>query len=234
MSADEEAFISSKCKFFPAGEDSFLAYNYLSRSCQLIPQHLLTILKFTDHFRTVEDHKNVLLELGWQDDGSGYIDSCITELAEKGFLIGRKTFFSLLQKQSSVTNPPPITSIVWPTRDRNKDLERGLQSFIDNNRRHSREVRYIVLDDSRFDKTSIDLQHILSSLATPDISILYAGLKEKVTFIKELLRAGSSAGVPKEVVDFALFGPNSTDHDHTIGANLKELLLRYLMLKIFG
>ena len=225
MAVDEEAFISSKCKFFPAGEDSFLAYNYLSRSCQIISQHLLTILKFTDRFRTVEDHKKALLELGWQDDGSGYIDSSIMELAERGLLTSCKALLSHLQKQISGTNPPPITSIVWPTRYRNNDLERGLQSYIDNNRRHSREVRYIVLDDSRSEHTSIDLQHILSSFAAPDIPILYAGLKEKISFTKELLRAGNSAGLPKEVVDFALFGPNSTDNNHTFGANLNALLL---------
>lgn len=225
MAADEETFISSKCKFLPAGEDSFLAYNYLSRSCQIIPQHLLAILKISDHFRTVEDHKKVLLELGWQDDGSGYIDSCIKELADRGFLTSRKALLSHLQKRISAANPPPITSIAWPTRDRNKDLKRGLQSYIENNRRHSREVRYIVLDDSRFEDTSIALQQILSSLAAPDISILYAGLREKVTFIEELLRAGNSAGLSKEVVDFALFGPNSGDNDHTFGANLNALLL---------
>ena len=225
MPVDEEAFISTKCKFFTVGEDSFLAYNYLSRSCQIIPQYLLRILKFTDHFRTVEDHKKALLELGWQDDGSGYIDSSIMELAERGLLTSRKALLSHLQKQISGANPPPITSIIWPTRDRNNDLERGLQSYIDNNRRHSREVQYIILDDSRSEDTSIDLQNILSSFGTTDIPILYAGLKEKTTFIKELLRAGNSAGLPKEVVDFALFGPNRSDNDHTFGANLNALLL---------
>ncbi len=225
MAKNEEAYISSKCRFFPAGRDSFLAYNFLSRSCQIISRNLLDILQFTDHFRTVEGHKKSLIEAGWQDDGSGNIESCIRDLAERGLLTARTSLLSHLHKASSTDQPPPITSIVWPTRDRNQLLKRGLKSFLENNRQNSRAVRYIVLDDSCSEYISEDLQHILASFAARDIPVYYAGLQDKITFTENLLRVGKSSGLPQEIAKFAFFGPNKPYNDRTFGGNLNAMLL---------
>jgi hypothetical protein len=225
VAKDEEAYISSKCRLFPTGEDSFLAYNFLSHSCQVISRNLLNILRITDHFRTVEGHKKSLIEAGWQDDGSGYIENSITELAKRGLLVARTSFLSHLHKPSSTDHPPPITSIVWPTRDRNQLLERGMKSYIENNRQYSRDTRFVVLDDSRSENTSKDLYHILTSLRAQDIPVCYAGLQDKLTFIGELLYAGKSSGLTKDIVEFAFFGPNKPHNDHTLGGNLNALLL---------
>lgn len=225
MAKDEEAYISSKCRLFPTGEDSFLAYNFLSHSCQVISRNLLNILRITDHFRTVGGHKKSLIEAGWQDDGSGYIEDSITELAKRGLLVTRTSFLSHLHKTSSTDHPPRITSIVWPTRDRNQLLQRGMNSYIENNRQYSLDTRFVVLDDSRSENTSKNLQQLLASLRAQGINIRYAGLQEKLNFIEQLLYAGNAAGLPKEVVDFAFFGPNKPYSNHTFGGNLNALLL---------
>jgi hypothetical protein len=82
-------------------------------------------------------------------------------------------------------------------------IERAVASFSENSRRYGRSNDFVVMDDSDVATAREQTRHALRRLAKQHgVTILYAGPEEKRRFADALL----ATGLPKEMVEFALFG----------------------------
>ena len=67
----------------PAGSSESLAVDPASGSVRLLADPLGPLLRGLSGFRSLEGHLAALREQGWQDDGNGYLASCLAELAAR-------------------------------------------------------------------------------------------------------------------------------------------------------
>lgn len=220
----EEEYISRKIEAFPSGDDSLLVYRFDGGSFDKLPAELDFILPHTRRFRSLSGHLKKLLSLGWQNDGSGLAATTLEELVRRGYLRSRSEFLESLRNRPSDGEPPPIGTIGWITAGRPAALERSVESFIANNREYKRQVRYIVLDDSREDAAVEDTRSRLAELSRRHgVEVQYAGDDEKEKYVRSLIEESAGKGVPERVVRFAL--QDSFGCGTPIGANRNALLL---------
>jgi hypothetical protein len=98
---------------------------------------------------------------------------------------------------------PAIASVGIPTRDRPQSLARCLEGHIESSLRHGRRHDYVIIDDSQTADARRDNRSLLQSLSQRHrANIFYAGPEERARFADALIR---QAGVPADVVEFALF-----------------------------
>jgi len=116
---------------------------------------------------------------------------------------------------------PQVTVVGVVTRDRETSLVACLASYLDNCRRHTRTAEFVIADDSSRAESRAHVRAALGTLrGTDSITLRYAGLTERKRFAAVLSKESS---VPREVVEFALFGHRSCTR--TTGANRNSLLL---------
>jgi hypothetical protein len=114
-----------------------------------------------------------------------------------------------------------IGTIGIVTKDRPHSLEAMLPGYIENGRRFGRNTAVVVMDDSKSSATRMANRTALTRLSRRyGTAIAYAGLPEKRVFAAKL----AAAGLPRDVVEFALFGLPGTEP--TMGANRNALLLQ--------
>lgn len=220
----DEQYIAAHVIAYPADKGNVLISNRNTGRPDLLSEQLFGILRQADRFDTIAGHVKSLFAAGWEDDGSGFIESAYKGLIAQGLLVSKSVFrASLFEKPNERGAPPPITSLIITTRDRITQLQRCLASFIEKNDGYDRRPDYIVLDDSRSRDQGAKLEEILTQLASRGPRIFYAGMEEKARFADELIRAAKGDGLPGEVVSFALFGDEA--YTRTLGANRNALLL---------
>jgi hypothetical protein len=218
----DEQYIAAYITAYPADKGNVLISNRNTGRPDLLSEQLFGVLRQADRFDTVAGHAKRLIAAGWEDDGSGFIESGIRELITRSLMIPKSAFLaSLVERVDRPHAPPPVNSIIIPTRDRVPQLQRCLESWIESNRRHDRQPDYIVLDDSRHKNTT--LLDALKPLAAGGARIFSGGMKEKSIFADEIVRTARGDGLPADVVSFALFGDEA--YTRTLGANRNALLL---------
>ena len=220
-----EEYIGVTESLFPGGGEEVWAADPASGRFQALPSVLAAILQRTGRFRTLEGHRQVLIEAGWQYDGSGYLAGAFRELIERGLLRSKSAFLAAAAKAGGQERePPPIASLAWVTRDRQPSLLRCVESFAANLREHGRQADLAVYDDSSDPEertlTRAALGRLARDLAT---RIRYAGEEEKRAFAGQLVEAAKADGVPAEVVEFALF--DCFAQGYAVGANTNAVLL---------
>ncbi|MGD0724596.1 MAG: hypothetical protein ABSB63_03450 [Spirochaetia bacterium] len=220
----DEQYIAAHVTAYPADKGHVLISNRNTGRPDLLSEQLFGILRQADRFDTIAGHTKRLFAAGWEDDGSGFIESAFRELITHGLLVPKSVFrSSLFEKTSEQGPPPPITSLIVTTRDRIPQLRRCLASYIERNDTFDRRPEYIVLDDSRQREQAVKMAEILIPLAARGTRISCAGMEEKARFANELIRAAKGDGLPGDVVSFALFGDEA--YTRTLGANRNALLL---------
>ena len=154
------------------------------------------------------------------------LDSVVRELvafAEDGFLISDtdiRTYFGKLRDQEKAS-PARITSVGIPTRNRTDSLHRCLASYITNNQRFGREVRYLVADNSEHPGTQQRNAEAIETLRQCyDVGIDYTNRTQRAEYADVLAQA---AGIPTSVTRFALLGDARCTHSY--GACRNALLL---------
>jgi hypothetical protein len=121
----------------------------------------------------------------------------------------------------AASSPPPIATIGTTTRDRPDLLRRGLGSFIENAGRYGRAHDYVVIDDGVTPEERAATREALAALGQQaGAAVRYASRSDRESFADELAAA---AGVPAEVVRFALLG--DPEAAITTGAARNSLLL---------
>ena len=220
----DERYIAAHVTAYPAAKGYVLISNRSTGRSGLLSEQLFGVLRQADRFDTVAGHAGRLLAAGWEDDGSGFIESAYQELISQGLLMLERAFHSsLFEKTSGQAAPPSISSLIITTRDRITHVQQCLASYIENNEKHGRRPDYIVLDDSRSKDQGAKLRAALAPLAAAGARISCAGMEEKARFADELVRASKGDELPADVVSFALFGDEA--YTRTVGANRNALLM---------
>jgi hypothetical protein len=224
-SNSEEQYIAVNTQSYPAGEGEGFLWDYTRGVFHQLSEPLLQVLQVANRFCTLKEHRDALIEAGWQDDGSGNIEHILNELVQNGLLRAKGSFLkALIGASAQATDTPLISSLGWVTRDRPELLKRSVESFIRNCLEHNRAVEYRIFDDSAEEKVRCRTRRGLTELAKDrSVKILYAGQDEKRAFAARILREAGSAKLPAEVVEFALFDPFRIEY--TTGANGNAFLL---------
>ena len=220
----DEQYIAAHVVAYPADKRRVLVFNRSSGRPEVLSDQSFDILRRADRFDTVPGHVKRLVAAGWEDDGSGFVQSTFRELVARGLMVSKSSFLSsVLGKNGGQDAPPPVTSVIVPTRDRIPQVQRCLGSWITENERHDRRPAYIVLDDSRDRNQRTKLREVLRLFASRGTKVFAAGMEEKTRFADELIRAAKGDGLPQDPITFALFGDEA--FAQTYGANRNSLLL---------
>lgn len=220
----DEQYIAAHLALHPADRGRVFAVHRSTGRTDLLTEEEFGILRRADRFGTIAGHVRRIFDEGWEDDGSGSIESSFQGLIARGLMVSKSAFQASLRERTDIPETlRPVTSVMIPTRDRIPQLRRCLGSMIETNERHGRRPDYVVLDDSRENGQGAGLDEALGPLAAQGTRIFLAGMKEKMRFIGEITSAARGDGLPREVAAFALFG--DADHPQTYGANRNALLL---------
>ena len=115
-----------------------------------------------------------------------------------------------------------VKTLAMPTCNRVDFAARSLRTFIENSLKFGLESDYVIYDDSLSPQIRDGYRAVLRSLRKEyGVSLFYAGLQEKVSYLKHLL---ADNHIAPEIAKFALFDM----HKHrasTLGANRNAVLL---------
>jgi hypothetical protein len=219
-----EQYIAAYVAAYPADRGRVLVSHRRTGRSDILQHQLFDILRHADRFDSVPGHMKRLLTAGWEDDGSGFIESSFQGLIARGLMVSKSAFQASLFENTDISEtPPPVSSVMIPTRDRIPQLRRCLGSLIETNEKHGRRPDYVVLDDSRENVQGARLDEMLRPLAVGGTRIFRAGMEEKTWFIGEITSAARGDRLTREVAAFALFGDEG--YPQTYGANRNALLL---------
>ena len=119
-------------------------------------------------------------------------------------------------------NPPTITSMVCPTKNRKESLRQLLESFVPNLKEFGRTPDLVIMDDSPKAETRNMCRQMLRTLSRQlDVNIFYGGVEEKILFAKKLIKKNQ---VPPDLIKFALFDTSKSGIP-SLGANRNATLL---------
>jgi hypothetical protein len=150
------------------------------------------------------------------------IQNQLYEFVAGGLMVSDRDLMNLLAAPVDPEMPTRITSVGIVTHDRVAALTRCLESYIENAKRFDRNNEFVVVDDSEQPQARQNNREALESLKNQHcVNISYAGPDEKKRFAVELERR---AGIPSDVLTFALFGLENLGP--SIGANRNSLLLQ--------
>ncbi len=203
----DEQYIAADVAAYPADRGTVLVSNQGTGRAEILDEQIFGILRQADQFDTLAGHLRKLSAAGWEDDGSGFIESAFQDLIARGLMLSKSAFLEgVLENAKGKETPPPVKSVAITTRDRLPQLQRCLGGFIQNNENHGRQVNYLVVDDSRMEKQGEKMRGILGPFTSQGAKVFYAGMEEKAGYARALVRAGSPEGLPADVVEFCLFG----------------------------
>lgn len=189
-----------------------------------LPSGLIEALRHCDRFRTLEQHRAHLRDLGWREQVPGEILAGLRELATQGLLVDNRTLLRRLAHPPDESDRVPITTIAWTTSDRPISLARAIGSTVEHLARHHRECRLVVLDDSQSAATRHEVVQVLGELQSSlRIEMFYAGAEEKERFRARLAATLAHRGVSEAVTRFALFDPHAIGRRHGINRNALRL-----------
>lgn len=221
---------------FPVGDNLELVYSKAGNSRHIMPSYQVALLSHCREFRTLDEHaRNIYQErLGnWSQAGTMVSESPgpiqiesikkrLSQLAEDGLLVSD---LDVLERCKHSTDrekeASQIASVGVVTRDRPESLIRCLDSYINNCKRHGREIDFVVMDDSESTGARVETRQMLRDLSVRhEVEISYAGLEEKLQYAEALI---AESEAPPEVVKFALFDLEGCGR--STGANRNALVL---------
>jgi len=201
---------------YPAGKEFVLLYSQLGSLVRMMPQKSAERLHSCTGFLTVDEHARNL-QSRWGGDLE-QVRAEITSYVSQGFFISDREV-APASVQRGNRPQAKITALGIPTRDRPELLLRAVASYLDDRQKHSESYRLLIADGSDEDTSR-------NSLVTwsehRNENIWYAGRREKQQYCRLLV----NAGLPSEVVSFALLGDPRLPC--AIGANRNALLLETL------
>ena len=205
----------------PLGEGQELVYLPLTRSARALPTQSVRLLQGCRTFATLDDHAvRLCRELNLALQHSAQVRQELIALVQTGFLLTQRDLLTPIRNRP-LPPAPPITVLGIPTRDRTSSLQRSLESYIKNNRRHQRSVEYLVVDDSSDSGVRHGNRQLLAELkASYGVAFAYAGREEKASFAEALVQF---AGLPAEDVHFGVV--NDDTFPITTGASRNAILL---------
>ncbi len=200
------------------GEEQEIVRAGGGRLTRVMTSELVDVLESCRPFRTLEEHaKTILKRQEAQGTNSSTTRPPLEQLAKEGFLVSWKDFQANADRGAE-SPPPPVTTLGMVTRDRTESLLRGASTYLENARAHGRNIRLVILDDTRDPESSRHTVERLASLRSKfSLPIFHGGRKESALFSQELVRR---SGLPPERVAFGLDNPLGIDFAAGAARNL--------------
>ena len=191
----------------PGGDGMDMVHNFYTGENLLLPEILTSLLYELEGFNTPEGHLLKLQERGWRYQDPGIITAALRQLADRKLLLSEADIVQAVRNTALPKDiDTSITTIAWPTRSRPELLERGVKDFTANNQKYGRHPTYVILDDERGSSLDGPVAGVLRRIACEqDITVGYAGDKEKRLFIDFLEKSCQSDGLPRDLLEFALY-----------------------------
>ena len=126
------------------------------------------------------------------------------------------------QELSSLNAENQITTVAFPTRNRPNSLNRAMRSYLDNFKSYDRDVRIMVIDDSRSLEEQSSNKEVVSALAEQsNFSITHTDYNHRLQFARSLAK---HAHIDPQITQFALFGDERCEKTYGAGRNVFLLL----------
>ena len=207
------------------GDANTLLYAQDSGSAVVVPKFIADLQRHCESFKSLQDHAfDLCRRYRYSERDIGAIETHLANLAELGFLVSKKHLLeSCLARASGTDDRQSITSIAVITRNRRQFAVRCLGDQIASSREHGRDTNYLVFDDSPDADVRNEYREALRQVSERDgVDVFYAGTEEKESFAEALVEEAGAA-LPRNVVDFALFG--TEELTYRSGANRNSSLL---------
>ncbi len=190
----------------------------------ILPSFAVEFALGCDEFKPLEIHVADYAEKhGWDGLQVEALRGQLAEMAKAGVLISTAELEKRCSAMRDAANHPPrIETIGIPTGgDRASLLDRAVRSFATNLRKHEREAKFLVADNSVRPEQRQSWRTLIAQLRSETgCRIFFAGQEEKRSFADRLVQAGD---LSPEVIDFAFFDPLGIGF--SCGANRNALLV---------
>ncbi|MDQ3686867.1 MAG: glycosyltransferase family 2 protein [Acidobacteriota bacterium] len=222
---------------FPLG-GSQLVYAKFSREALVLQSEIIVLLDECANFDTLEHHAQKCLRTLVPEHRKvcanlpALIRHELAQLIEAGLLVSAGDLMSRARQLScsASSTPHPISTVGVVTHNRPASVERCLRSLVANVEEYARAPGFVVIDDSDDHQTRERVRQALCVLSERHrFAFAYGGLEQKRRFAERLASAG---GVPRDVIEFALF--DTENCGDAIGANRNALLLHTAGETVFG
>ena len=150
----------------------------------------------------------------------------LSSFVEDGFLVSEADLQAEIREISNQSVSPggesnSISTIGMATCNRAKHLERALDSYVENSKRHERNPSFVIVDDSEQEDEREETKQVLyRSRQRHGADIRYVNRERRARFADALARR---AALPPELTRFALLG--NKRYGMTYGAAVNALLL---------
>jgi hypothetical protein len=196
-----------------------IVYVSATRTAHVVEARPLRALVACQGFATLDQHAAAIAAQGGGSRAAVRED--LAGLVQAGLLAPAGALVTRLGRTDPEPAPPPVATLGIPTKERVPELCAALESYIANARAHGRTLAYVVGDDAPTAAGRAETRAALTAVqARHGVPLAYAGLEEKTRYAAALAR---HAGVPRDLLDFALVDPEGCAYK--VGANQNTLLL---------
>ena len=209
----------------PLGRDGAIVTLPLAERVCILGKHEVERLSACTEFLTLAEHANDIVRQFCPSSDPREIEAWLRALSAKGALISSSEFLSLCGslRAGAARSSGLVEWLAIPTRGRPERLLNAARSYMRHFKSYGHRLRIVVCDQTpprdQFSGTS---RTGLGGLSREiGLEVFFAGIEEKLAFARALCSTGS---LPREVVQFALFGRPDTDTN--IGANRNATLLQ--------
>ncbi len=173
-----------------------LIYNPVDRNPQLVDSVLADLSEELGSFGTLDEQTACLAQGDFSHLSRDQIRALISEASELGLVITEEEARRALRRNATNTKPPPITSVVWATKNRRESIAESVRSWRAALRRGGRGARYVVADDTEKPAGGVPTsQHLHGTSIVIDRDAT-----------ARLVRHLADRGIPEDVARFAFFG----------------------------
>lgn len=194
------------------------------------------LLNFCVKARTLDQHarfcqQQLLKVPDGRDASLEEIKRLLVGLTADGHLVSERFLLERCRQVASRGVPEnKIDRVGFVTCERPESLLRCVTSFVSNARTHGRDCQFIITDDTRDPKVCDETREAVRALAKDrGVEIAYHAAEEKRRFVE--LLAAREGGIPREVIEFALFDVEGCGV--STGANRNALMLYTLNRLVF-
>lgn len=208
---------------FPLADNDELVYAPSTRTTAVLSPTRAQILQACRGYATLDQHASRLAtEFNCGPQHLGALRQELSSLAQSGLLVAHQDLLGrFLRHPAAQAEPPRLSLLCMPTRNRPEFLFRALRSYAQCAKEFTRELSFLIADQSEDPAMISANAQVLAQLSGEfNLSFFHAGNEDVAEFSRLL---SNQSGVPLELVRFAL----SFDDQYSVamGANRNALLL---------
>ncbi|APR86452.1 Hypothetical protein A7982_11801 [Minicystis rosea] len=201
----------------PAGAQAELVYEPFGRAGHVLSAERARVLATCRGLATLDQHAGRIAAQVGRAAAAVRVD--LAELVAAGLLVSAGALLRRIAEAAPRTpeEPPRIATLGIATRDRLPDVRAALESYLVNARDHGRTLEIVVAEGAVSEATREATRADLVALASRyGAAVFHAGMPEREAYAATL---AARAGVPLDVVRFALLNPEGFPQDTGAGRN---------------